>query len=425
MPCATGASPTMSTTRMRGLSDAYGSWKIICILSCCRRAASGDKPRQRSPRQNRSPADSGRRPTASRPSVDLPHPIRRRGRRPRPGAIARSTSSTAWTTSSCTSAPSRLPMRAATSSDLTKRFDTPRKLDERRRDADAEARVRARGSWRGRRVQRMVAAHGLPAASRRPAASAAIVAQIAVARLHRSRNAQPGGRSSSDGVMPGICFRRCAALVVGDGTESSSPCVYGCARPRRAPRSRVPCSTMRPAYITHTRSARPGDHRQVVRDPDQRRAGLARELLHLVQDLALDRDVERGRRLVGDDEVGIVEQRDGDRDALAHAAGELMRIRLEALVGRRNADLHQRLARALARRRLRSRSRARGSPRSSARRCAGPDSASSSGPGRSSRSGCRACAAALPATAPRRSTPSSTMLPPTMRPGGSMSPMSE
>ena len=29
-PCTTGASPTMSWTRMRGLRDANGSWKIIC-----------------------------------------------------------------------------------------------------------------------------------------------------------------------------------------------------------------------------------------------------------------------------------------------------------------------------------------------------------------------------------------------------------
>ena len=32
MPCTTGASPTMSMTRMRGLSEAIGSWKIIWML---------------------------------------------------------------------------------------------------------------------------------------------------------------------------------------------------------------------------------------------------------------------------------------------------------------------------------------------------------------------------------------------------------
>ena len=68
----------------------------------------------------------------------------------------------------------------------------------------------------------------------------------------------------------------------------------------------------------------------------------AAELLHLVQDLRLDRDVERGRRLVGDDQIGLVQQRDGDRHALAHAARELVRIGAQALVGRGDADPRER-----------------------------------------------------------------------------------
>ena len=58
--------------------------------------------------------------------------------------------------------------------------------------------------------------------------------------------------------------------------------------------------------------------------------------------MPLDRDVERRRRLVGDDQVGLVQQSDGDRDALTHAAGELMRIRRQALFRRWNADLRKR-----------------------------------------------------------------------------------
>ena len=45
-----------------------------------------------------------------------------------------------------------------------------------------------------------------------------------------------------------------------------------------------------------------------------------------VEDLALDDDVERGHRLVGDQQLGLQRERDGDGDALAHAAGELVRI---------------------------------------------------------------------------------------------------
>ena len=45
---------------------------------------------------------------------------------------------------------------------------------------------------------------------------------------------------------------------------------------------------------------------------------------------------------------GLLQQRDGDRDALAHAAGELVRIGAQPLVGRGDADLRQRVARARA-----------------------------------------------------------------------------
>ena len=81
-------------------------------------------------------------------------------------------------------------------------------------------------------------------------------------------------------------------------------------------------------------------------DPDQRGAVVAGEFLHLGEDLRLDGDVERGGGFVGDDEVGSVEQGDGDGDALAHAAGELVRVGGEALLGRGDADHAQRVARA-------------------------------------------------------------------------------
>ena len=58
-------------------------------------------------------------------------------------------------------------------------------------------------------------------------------------------------------------------------------------------------------------------------------------MAHLGKDLRLDRDVERGRRLVGDDQRRAVQQRDRDRDALAHAAGELVRIGVEPARRRR------------------------------------------------------------------------------------------
>ena len=83
------------------------------------------------------------------------------------------------------------------------------------------------------------------------------------------------------------------------------------------------------------------DDAEVVGD-EQHRHALG--LLHLgeqVEDLGLDGDVERGGRLVGDQDVGAVGQRHGDHHPLALAAGELVRVGAEALLGVADADLGQ------------------------------------------------------------------------------------
>ena len=63
------------------------------------------------------------------------------------------------------------------------------------------------------------------------------------------------------------------------------------------------------------------------------RLALALELDHQVQHLAPHGDVERGDRLIGDDELGIERERARDADALALAAGEFVRIAVEHLAG--------------------------------------------------------------------------------------------
>ena len=52
-----------------------------------------------------------------------------------------------------------------------------------------------------------------------------------------------------------------------------------------------------------------------------------------VEDARLDGHVERRRRLVGDQEVGVAGERLGDHHPLLHAAGELVRIALHHLCG--------------------------------------------------------------------------------------------
>ena len=69
-----------------------------------------------------------------------------------------------------------------------------------------------------------------------------------------------------------------------------------------------------------------GDHAHGMGDQHDRHA---EPLLHLgqqLEDLRLDGHVERGGRLVGDQQLGVAGQRHGDHHALAHAAGELVRI---------------------------------------------------------------------------------------------------
>jgi hypothetical protein len=78
----------------------------------------------------------------------------------------------------------------------------------------------------------------------------------------------------------------------------------------------------------HHRDA-PGDlahHREVVSDEEVGEAPLPLEVGEQVQHLRLHRDVERGDRLVADDERRLHRERPGDADPLALASGELVGI---------------------------------------------------------------------------------------------------
>jgi len=92
-----------------------------------------------------------------------------------------------------------------------------------------------------------------------------------------------------------------------------------------------------------------GDHPHVVGYQHHRGAVIAPEALDQRDDLGLHRNVERGGRFVGDDQFRLGADRQRDHDALAHAAGEFVRIGVDALVGRWNADFRQKVDRALAR----------------------------------------------------------------------------
>src|SRR5262249_37683108 len=66
--------------------------------------------------------------------------------------------------------------------------------------------------------------------------------------------------------------------------------------------------------------------REIVGDDEVGELAISLQPGQQVEYLGLDRDVERRHRLVGHDEVGAQDQRSGDADALALAAGELVRV---------------------------------------------------------------------------------------------------
>jgi hypothetical protein len=84
-----------------------------------------------------------------------------------------------------------------------------------------------------------------------------------------------------------------------------------------------------------------GDHAHVVRHQHHRRAVFAAQPLQERDDLGLDRDVERGRRLVGHDQPRPGAESERDHDPLTHAAGELVRIVIDAHFGAGDTHLLQ------------------------------------------------------------------------------------
>ncbi len=183
---------------------------------------------------------------------------------------------------------------------------------------------RAADDGSARRARRGARSRGIAQARRRSA------------RAQRGRNAQPSG-SRSERRRGARDLRQVAARLGARGQRFKQPAGVGMARAAQHRGGRPLLDDA--ARIHHEDAARErGDGREIVADPDQRRAESRTRPRISVEDLRLDRDVERGRRLVADDQRRPVQQRDRDGDALAHAAGELVRIGIEPLRGVRNAD---------------------------------------------------------------------------------------
>ena len=117
---------------------------------------------------------------------------------------------------------------------------------------------------------------------------------------------------------------------VSGGNELSSPCVYGCFASAKQVACRRCLDDLAGVHDPDP-VGELDEQGQVVRDEEHGEVELPLQGLELLQDLALDDDVERRRRLVEDHELGV--EREGHRNdhALPHAPGELVRIRADAV----------------------------------------------------------------------------------------------
>ena len=124
----------------------------------------------------------------------------------------------------------------------------------------------------------------------------------------------------------------CAAAASGSAPRRSA-CACSRTAAGAGSRSRAPISTTRPDCMTTTRwaiSATTPKSWVMNSTPVPRRSCSSRIEL---QDLRLRRHVERRGRLVGDQQRRIEHQRGRDHDALALAAGDLVRIDVDQALG--------------------------------------------------------------------------------------------
>ena len=143
----------------------------------------------------------------------------------------------------------------------------------------------------------------------------------------RSAKRQPAGIAASGGTWPGIVVQRQPRRA--DFRQRREQRLRVGMLRRGEERLAAATSTISPAYITPTRCAicatTPRSWVISSMPMPRSRCSCAQQ----VENLRLDGDVERRRRLVGDQQVGLAGQRHGDHHALLHAAGQLEGIFVE------------------------------------------------------------------------------------------------
>src|SRR6266508_2889489 len=308
-------SPMISPIRMRGLSDAYGSWKMICILRRISRIADPDRDDSSRPSKVMVPRVCSLSRTRQRPRVVLPQPDSPTRPTVSPSSTSRLTPSTALT---CSRAPPSSPVRTGkyffrsliSSSGILRNLEAGDAmvcldLDQRR------LRLRTCG----------VGAH-------------ATVAEMAARRpIERIRD---HSRNRLQSLLRSAAARH----------RIQQPDRVGMHRAGEDDFWFRPFHDLAGVHDRHLVGAF-RDDTQIVRDEQDRHAEPLLELADQLPYLRLDRDVERGRRFIGDEELGSAGERHRDHDSLTLPAGKLVRITSYPLPGLGDLDQAKHLDRAL------------------------------------------------------------------------------
>src|SRR5262245_10577678 len=324
----TSGSTMMERTRIRGLSDANGSWKTACTE---RRYALSPSPpswcRSWPSKRMTPPVGSSSRST-SFAVVVLPHPDSPTNPSVLPVGMTNETPSTARTTSTLLAKSPRF---------------TGNSLARSRASRSVPFWLMQRSSHRASRRCGPLepAAGGVPLALAEPgrilfAASRHHLRAAGMERAAGRRRCQVG-RLALDGGEPLVWIgeaRNRGEQRLGVGMDGRVEDLSDRAELHDPP------GVHDGHVIAHLRH-----DAEVVRDEDQGEVVRALQIAQELQVLGLDGDVQAGRGLVGDQQRGLA--RDGDRahDALTHAAGHLVRILLDARLGSGDAHRPEQLAR--------------------------------------------------------------------------------
>ena len=149
------------------------------------------------------------------------------------------------------------------------------------------------------------------------------------------------GRRPAPGGAPPIGWR--STRPSSRGRHASNPRVYGWfGAVEHVDHRRV---LHDPAGVHHVHPlGHPGDDAEVVGDEQHGELTFALDAGEHVEDLGLDRHVERGRRLVGDQQVGVVGERHRDHHPLPHPTRQLVGIRAQPAIDVGDRDELEQLA---------------------------------------------------------------------------------